>query len=884
MKLTSAGIAMLTAFSLGGYSATTSEIFSRAEAAFNPKIAQVIQSESPSKDEANSLSNLGSEAVNQEAYERAIEHFQSALSIYRELDNPVGISESLISIGEAYRSLGTYRQAVDYYQQAIAIQQKIGDPLGAGRNAYRVCRAEYILSNFANALSACQQATNFLQNSEESRLQLHTLNLTGIIHIDLGQYELARNLLNQSLLLAVDTEEKSSEGRILSDIGLTFLKQGDFQQAILFYGQAIAIHEGLDEQQELGRTLNKLGEGYRLIGNHEKSVETLQQALAITIQFKEDLRYQGAILDSLGSAYQDQNDYPAALAAYRDALVIHREVGNQRDESVTLKNIGDVLTKQKQVALAIVFYKAAVNVSEDIRHDIQSLPQDTQEAYVETVADTYRQLADLLLENNRLFEAQQVLELLKVEEIREFTRATYTTDGLEYDPVEQAVVDAHGSLIALGAQLSACKPNCDQSLRAQRSSLKRQYDETIQVLKETIRQNRALDDVFYDPASLASDAADIVNAQAGTVLIYPVVLEDRLWLLWTATGGVVGQVPINISRTELNRTVTEFRELLRRRDTAALEELKSTSHELYGWLVEPLKAELDKNNIQRLVFAQDRATRYLPMAALYDGEQFLIENYTVSTVLSAALTDTEDHLGEVGTTQTLALGLSQGTPGRPPLPKVIEELDAIVKDSEDDPLGVYPGKVFVNDDFTFDTISQHVQQHRILHIASHAEFKAGAKDASFILSGKGEPLTIADLGSIDLEFDNLHLVVLSACQTALGSTALDGTEIAGLSSYFLGRNKAKAVLASLWRVDDTGTSLLMQRFYQLLATGELDKAESLRAAQLSLLYGEATIEERMTVLDVQRGGLSLANAEVGEAVGVEHPYYWASFVLIGNSL
>jgi CHAT domain-containing protein len=171
-----------------------------------------------------------------------------------------------------------------------------------------------------------------------------------------------------------------------------------------------------------------------------------------------------------------------------------------------------------------------------------------------------------------------------------------------------------------------------------------------------------------------------------------------------------------------------------------------------------------------------------------------------------------------------------------------------------------------------------------MHIATHAEFVPDIRDASYILSGDGEKLTIDQIGALDTQFERLHLVVLSACQTALGGESLDGTEIAGVSSYFLGPNKAEAVLASLWRVDDTGTSLLMQRFYQLLATGQLTKAEALQQAQLSLLKGETTLEARFKDLGIDRGGLVLENTSNSSPATLEHPYYWAPFILIGNSL
>ncbi|MEL7333142.1 MAG: CHAT domain-containing protein, partial [Cyanobacteria bacterium J06560_2] len=229
-------------------------------------------------------------------------------------------------------------------------------------------------------------------------------------------------------------------------------------------------------------------------------------------------------------------------------------------------------------------------------------------------------------------------------------------------------------------------------------------------------------------------------------------------------------------------------------------------------------------------------------------------------------------------------GLDQAVEGFSALPNVLEELQSVIKEDTTDATGIYPGSVFMNEDFTFNTLSEQVYKHRILHIATHAEFVPNVQDASYLLDGNGQQITIDQIRSLALEFDNLHLVVLSACQTALGGPSLDGTEIAGVSSYFLGNNKAEAVLATLWRVNDAGTSLLMQRFYEFMATGELTKAEALRQAQLSLLNGEATLNERFATLGIDRGGL-ISEAEASSpSATLDHPYYWAPFILIGNSL
>jgi CHAT domain-containing protein len=667
---------------------------------------------------------------------------------------------------------------------------------------------------------------------------------------------------------------------------------GDYQQAIDFQQQSLAIARDLGNRQGEADSLGNLGNAYQSLGDYQQAIDFHKQSLAIARNLG-DRQGEAISLNNLGVVYESIGDYQQATDFYQQSLAIARDLGNRQGEAISLNNLGDAWAAQNQPELAIIFYKDAVNIYETIRTDITNLSQSLQKSYTTSVEGTYRSLTNLLLSQGRILEAQQVLELLKVEELREFTRATYTTEGLQYDPIEQPVIDAHGSLIQLGANISACHPDCEQSLYDQQIALEGDFDQTVKTFEETIRTNRAEDDVFYDPNNFASDALDIVNAQDGTVLIYPVVLEDTLWLLWTATGGVVGSIEVpETNQAEISRAVVRFRELLTQKNTQSLEELKQVGQQLHSWLIEPLSEELEKNNIQHLVFAQDRATRYLPMAALYDGEQFLIENYTVSTVLSAALTDTTDRLGEVSTASTLGLGLDQSVSGFSSLPNVREELEAIVKEGENDTSGIYPGSIFMNEAFTFNTLSEQIRRYRILHIATHAEFIPNIRDASYILSGTGEKLTIDQIGALDALFDHLHLVVLSACQTALGGESLDGTEIAGISSYFLGKNKAEAVLATLWRVDDTGTSLLMQRFYEILATGQVTKAEALRQAQLSLLYGEATLDDRLTNLasegsegsESSERGLALSELpEVTEAT-LDHPYYWAPFVLIGNSL
>ena len=628
-----------------------------------------------------------------------------------------------------------------------------------------------------------------------------------------------------------------------------------------------------------------MGDAYLSLGEYERAIDFHQRSLAIAREIG-DRQGEGVSLGSLGIAYFSLSEYERAIDFLQQGLTLAQSIGNRSAAGNLFNNLGRIFAELGQPELAIVFLKTSADIREEIRDDIQGLETGLQQAYTDTVADSYRFLADLLLEEGRIPEAQQVLDLLKIEELREFTnntRATWTSNGLQYSELEQPVINAHTDLIAFGQTFYECQQTgCDQltTLNERYKLLIEEYKNQVKEFEATIRDNRRDDFLYENPDNLSGNARELLEANPNSVLIYPVVTDEKLWLVY-ATARSVGSIKVNVSQGELSRTVQRVGELLSQQPNLA--SLQATSQELYGWLIKPLEEALESNDVEQLIFVNDRVTRYIPMAVLHDGEQYLIERYAVSSVLSPALTDTSERLGAVDATNVLGLGLTKAVEGFNPLPAVAEELDTIVRSEAADATGIYPGQVHLDEDFTLERIESQVADHRVLHIATHAAFVPGRPESSFIVLGDGSRLKIPDIETMARRLNNLHLVVLSACQTALGGEAGDGTEIAGLSAYFLEKGRAEAVLASLWLVDDTGTSLLMQRFYELMASGELTKAEALQQAQLSLLYDQDT----ETRLDTVRASITVQTTDGVPIAGntrLQHPYYWAPFILIGNGL
>ncbi len=186
--------------------------------------------------------------------------------------------------------------------------------------------------------------------------------------------------------------------------------------------------------------------------------------------------------------------------------------------------------------------------------------------------------------------------------------------------------------------------------------------------------------------------------------------------------------------------------------------------------------------------------------------------------------------------------------------------------------------VLLNQDFNADAMAN-LASYNIVHLATHAAFVTGTPDESFILFGDGETINLRAIGR-DWKLDNAELVVLSACETAVGSTELgSGVEILGLG-YQIEQAGAQATLASLWKVSAGGTQQLMTAFYGALQQG-MTKTEALRQAQLALINND------FSAVGGRRADLDMVSAAIHHPptpTTLAHPYYWAPFILIGNGL
>ncbi len=644
-------------------------------------------------------------------------------------------------------------------------------------------------------------------------------------------------------------------------------------------------------------TVGNLGLSYYRLKQTDKGIGLGEQALALMRKTANRVG-EGKVLSWLGWGYFHAGQNDKALSTLSQSLAVNHETGNVGSEAFTLSTLMDVWNDQKKPRLAIFYGKQAVNKYQELRGNSKRLDKDLQKSLLQSHEDTYRKLADTLIGEGRLPEAQQVLGLLKQEELFSFvrrsatvtssteSRADLTSDETEQDKQYRAIADRvtqigarRGELLAKTTrtadeekELSGLENQLDIANR----NFQKFVDSLSSQLDNTPQKGRV--EQITDAQSLQNTLHDLGD---GTIALYTLVADDKYRVI-LVTPDAEKAAEYSISATDLNRKVLDFRQALQNSSV----DPRPLAQELYTILIAPIAKDLDGAKAKTLMWSLDGTLRYLPMSALYDGKNYLVERYRSDVFTPASNANLKDLPSPQW--KALGLGVSKAQPGFEALPGVADELNGIIKGGSDIK-GILPGKVEIDSAFTADTMKTALRQrYPLIHIASHFAFRPGNETDSFLLLGDGSHFDIDQIKN--LSFRDVDLLTLSACDTASSGTNADGREVESFG-VLAQRQGAKSVLASLWPVSDSSTQLLMQNFYRLReaqnssGTNGISKAEVLRQAQLLLLYGDASSTSATTRgMRIERSGASSAlPAFVADPKApFAHPYYWAPFILIGN--
>ncbi len=395
-----------------------------------------------------------------------------------------------------------------------------------------------------------------------------------------------------------------------------------------------------------------------------------------------------------------------------------------------------------------------------------------------------------------------------------------------------------------------------------------QQKEIAQTLERETGAKPAFVYISFVSESLNATDVAVLSGTGGSAVSRDRATDQLEILVVTAKGDVVRRRIPTATRGEVLALAQAFRlEVSDPRKTRSKRYLEM-GQKLYGWLVAPVIEQFQVREITNLVFLMDTGLRSLPIAALYDGQNFLVEKYSIGLMPSLSLTDTR--FRKIQDLKLLGLGISESTDGQSPLPSVPVEISTLINQ-------LWSGRSYLNETATLENLKAARQQqpYGIIHLATHADFQSGSINNSFIQLWN-ERLRMDQVRQLGWNNPPVELLVLSACSTALGDRDAE-LGFGGLAV----QAGVKTAVATLWAVNDAATTALIARFYGELQSAPI-KAEALRQAQIAMIKGQISIDGNQ-IKGVKETPILLPEDMPSTRDRVlNHPYYWAPFTMIGS--
>lgn len=873
-------------------------------------LLSVISDSSP---KAVTFANIGAVYYSTGEQTKALGYLNQALPLFRALGDQRGEARVLTSIGQVNNELGETRVALDYFLKALPLLLAARDSIGVAVTLINIGNNYQDLGEQQKALVYFSQALPLIQAVGDQRVEAVTLAHIGFVYHSLGEEQKALDYFNQALTRSRSVVDRGNEARVLAGLGEISEALGEQQKALEYFNQALAQMRAVGDRSGEAGTLSSIGRVYDSTGEKQKALDYYVRALHIRREVG-DRRGEAVTLTNIGVVYYSLGEQQKALGYFNQALPQMRAVGDRSNEAGTLSNLMSVYRSLNNPRLAIFYGKRSVNDYQQLRANMRNLDKEVQKTYLRSVEQAYRELTELLISQDRSAEAQQLLNAFKDQQFFDFDQAqaiqlkplTPTRHeaefALDYEKTGDGLGTIGSQVLTLKRRIGNRQPTSEEAKQLQLliARLGVAADEFSALLKQAeIEFSKPIDE-----KDRIGDVSDTMQMQAmlrqlsresgqKAVAVYTLAGREALHALVITVDGITS-ASAPIKGDELNNKARQLWGLLQSADY----DPTKLSNELYNVIFRPIEDKLPKDT-KTILWSLDGNLRYLPMAALYDGKQYLVErfNHVVFTRaeqerLTRAVSRTWTGYGFAASApHTIELNGKSMTFG--PLDFVKDEMQ--IFRTKIYPAGIISGEVFREAQFTKASLLATLKQPRpLVHISSHFRFRPGDATNSFLLLGDGQVMTLAEMKEQANLFQGVELLTLSACDTAAQRPYATGREIDAFAELAQ-RLGANAVIASLWAVLDRSTSQLMKGFYRNRERGKLSKAEALRTAQVELLYGKSREPPAIANQgNASVGGSSFAEGEIiveakyrrpfttDKNRPFAHPYFWSPFILFGN--
>jgi CHAT domain-containing protein len=831
-------------------------------------------------DTALQLAIQGKELYEAGQFEEAARSWQRAAEVYTQQGNEQGRTESLMNKAEALQALGLYPRACNTLLQAFRIAESDCQPFTRGYPEYRA-RQDFLLETLSAQPNSPSKVVG-LRKFGDVFLKMGELELSGevlqlirkvpqewlspqvlsAIAISLGNVERAKG--DRKAQQDASTEPKPAPLRCTDR--QPGLEEDFYLRAAQYYREAVTastspiakVRAQLNQlsvllktrQQSEAKTLwfpilseidnlplSRVSVEARinlarsltclitLESAPTEDVPSWQEIDRILISAAEQakrlddrrlvayaLGYRGGLYEQIQPLSLERNPDRSrettqqAIRLTQQALMLAQSIQASDIAYLWQWQLGHLLKTQGDLKGAVTAYAEAFNTIELLRSDLIALNPDIEFSFRESVEPVYRQLVDLLLQPE-----------LSRDDVRDVVLNRSLPHSWEQD----------------AETLTATAPKSPLELA-------REVIESFQVAE--------LENFLRCSLQKATLAEIDKQVDPTAAVIYPIVLHDRIEVLLRLPGESLQRYSNPLPDGEKIEVIIEnLSNALQANSPISPQDVETLSKPVYDLLLgDRFEAQIQQNDrVKTLVFVLDSSLRAIPVAALYDGQQYLIQRYAIA--LSPSLRLLGPKPLERGRLEALVAGLSEGREGFSPLPAVEEEVEQVTE--------VVSGRKLLNEEFNREALKDTINSRPfpIVHLATHSQFSSQLEN-TFILAGDGK-IKVDQLRNLLQTRERtlpepIELLVLSACETAKG----DKRAALGLAGMSI-RSGARSTLATLWQVRDGSTATVMTQFYQQLVNDpNITKAEALRRAQIERL-------------------------EAGEP-----PSTWAPYVLIGNWL
>ncbi|MGI0494189.1 CHAT domain-containing protein [Alkalinema pantanalense CENA528] len=715
-------------------------------------------------------------------------------------------AQLLLNTNQADTALELWQQAQKYYETAK-------DPIGQLGTQVNQAQALQQLGFYRRAKQQLDTVMQTVATTPNDQLKMVGFQSAGNAWYSAGYYRNAKDSFTHALDLARQRRDEAAQSTILLNLGQLAVQMDEPNRALEHWEAAEKLAQ--TPLQKVQAQVKQL----RLMIEYDRQDLALQLAPQL-LQAHRNLPPSHASLYSAVNFIASLNRFTQAIPGLpmrdlqkftEETIQVAHQLGDTQAEAYALNELARLYANHQQWQDAAKIARQALTLA----RQLNSPSLTSQSAW---------QLGILYQKQNNQSEAIQF-----------------------YEEAVQALQSMRGDLVAMN-------PDIQFSLRESVEPVYRQLIELLlqgQPGQAALKRSRELiealkvaelDNFFREACLETVQQIDQLDPRA--TVVYPMILPDRLVVLLSQSGQPLRYYSIPKKQSEIDRTIADALAALN--PVTGKQARMQALQALYDLLIRPAETDQAFKDTDTLVFVLDGKLQNIPMAALHDGKQYLIEKYAVA--LSPGMQLLPSQKWSPQQLQAVVAGISQSRNGFIPLPAVEQEVASIATATGASPL--------VNQNFTRQALEEHVQDPEksvnVVHLATHGQFSSRLDD-TFLLTWDG-PLNIKELSELLKAREGttdqaINLLVLSACETAAG----DDRSVLGLAGLAV-KSGARSTVASLWPVKDKVASRLMKIFYQKLKQPQITKAQALRQAQLELI----------------------------QKTDFKHPFFWSSFVIVGH--